>query len=81
MAKRSSEIVIQFKRPPLSLFRDTATEALTPNALVLKLQPDEGAALMFGAKFRGRILLLVRCTWIFITKTTSRMRPAQATKP
>jgi glucose-6-phosphate 1-dehydrogenase len=53
MAKRSSEIVIQFKRPPLSLFRDTATEALTPNALVLKLQPDEGAALMFGAKIPG----------------------------
>jgi glucose-6-phosphate 1-dehydrogenase len=37
----------------LSLFRDTATEALTPNALVLKLQPDEGAALMFGAKIPG----------------------------
>jgi len=53
MAKRCSEIVIQFKRPPLSLFRDTATEALTPNALVLKLQPDEGAALMFGAKIPG----------------------------
>jgi glucose-6-phosphate 1-dehydrogenase len=53
MAKRSSEIVIQFKRPPLSLFRDTATEALTPNALVLKLQPDEGASLMFGAKIPG----------------------------
>ena len=53
MAKRNSEIVIQFKRPPLSLFRDTATEALTPNALVLKLQPDEGAALMFGAKIPG----------------------------
>ncbi len=53
MSKRSSEIVIQFKRPPLSLFRDTATKALTPNALVLKLQPDEGAALMFGAKIPG----------------------------
>ena len=37
----------------MSLFRDTATEALTPNALVLKLQPDEGAALMFGAKIPG----------------------------
>ena len=53
MAKRQSEIVIQFKRPPFSLFRDTATEALTPNALVIKLQPDEGAMLTFGAKIPG----------------------------
>ena len=53
MTKRQSEIVIQFKRPPLSLFRNTATEALTPNALVIKLQPDEGAMLSFGAKIPG----------------------------
>ena len=53
MNKRQSEIVIQFKRPPLSLFRNTATDGLTPNALVLKLQPDEGAMLSFGAKIPG----------------------------
>ncbi len=53
MAKRQSEIVVQFKRPPFSLFRDTATEQLTPNALVIKLQPDEGAMLIFGAKIPG----------------------------
>jgi glucose-6-phosphate 1-dehydrogenase len=53
MSKRQSEIVIQFKRPPFSLFRNTATEALTPNALVIKLQPDEGAMLTFGAKIPG----------------------------
>ena len=53
MAMRNSEILIQFKRPPLSLFKDTATEQLTPNSLLLKLQPDEGAALSFGAKIPG----------------------------
>jgi glucose-6-phosphate 1-dehydrogenase len=53
MNKRQSEIVVQFKRPPLSLFRNTATEGLTPNALVIKLQPDEGAMLSFGAKIPG----------------------------
>ena len=53
MALRNSEILIQFKRPPLSLFKDTATEDLTPNSLLLKLQPDEGAALSFGAKIPG----------------------------
>jgi glucose-6-phosphate 1-dehydrogenase len=53
MALRNSEILIQFKRPPLSLFKDTATEDLVPNSLLLKLQPDEGAALNFGAKIPG----------------------------
>ncbi len=53
LSKRNSEIYIQFKRPPLSLFKDTATESLVPNGLLLKLQPDEGAMLMFGAKIPG----------------------------
>jgi glucose-6-phosphate 1-dehydrogenase len=53
LAKRHSEIAIQFKRPPISLFRNTATESLMPNTLVLKLQPDEGASLSFGAKIPG----------------------------
>ena len=53
LAKRQSEISIHFKRPPISLFRNTATESLTPNCLVIKLQPDEGASLSFGAKIPG----------------------------
>jgi len=53
MAQRKSEIVIQFKRPPLSLFKNTATDSLKPNTLILKLQPDEGATLSFGAKIPG----------------------------
>jgi glucose-6-phosphate 1-dehydrogenase len=53
MSRRTSEIVVQFKRPPLSLFRETIIDELMPNALVLKLQPEEGASLMFGAKIPG----------------------------
>ncbi|MSQ57484.1 MAG: glucose-6-phosphate dehydrogenase [Limnohabitans sp.] len=53
MAQRKSEIVIQFKRPPLSFFKNTATDSLKPNTLILKLQPDEGATLSFGAKIPG----------------------------
>ncbi len=53
LGTRYSEIAIQFKRPPISLFRNTATDELTPNCLVIKLQPDEGALLSFGAKIPG----------------------------
>ena len=58
MAKRTTEISIEFKRPPFSLFRDTSTAELEPNTLILKLQPDEGASLAFGAKIPGPAIQL-----------------------
>ncbi len=53
MPKRVTEIVIQFRRAPFVLFRDTPVEKLTPNLLVLHIQPDEGISLSFGAKIPG----------------------------
>ena len=53
MAKRETEIAIQFRRAPFRLFRDTPVESLTPNLLVLHIQPDEGISLKFGAKIPG----------------------------
>jgi glucose-6-phosphate 1-dehydrogenase len=53
LAKRRSEVVIQFKQAPLTLFRDTPVEQLTPNDLILHIQPEEGVTLRFGAKVPG----------------------------
>jgi glucose-6-phosphate 1-dehydrogenase len=53
MARRTTEIAIQFKQAPFALFRDTPIDVLTPNVLVLQLQPDEGVSLRFGAKIPG----------------------------
>jgi glucose-6-phosphate 1-dehydrogenase len=53
LTRRTTEIAIQFKRVPFALFRDTPVETLTPNVLVLQLQPDEGISLQFGAKQPG----------------------------
>lgn len=53
MPKRVTEIVIQFRRAPFQLFRDTPVEKLTPNLLVMHIQPDEGISLRFGAKVPG----------------------------
>ena len=47
---RVTEIAIQFKRAPLRLFRKVAVTELPPNELVLRIQPEEGIALRFGAK-------------------------------
>jgi glucose-6-phosphate 1-dehydrogenase len=53
MAKRLTEIVIQFKRPPFKLFRKAGVENLTTNQLVIRIQPDEGISLRFGTKVPG----------------------------
>jgi len=53
MARRKTEIAIQFKGAPFALFRDTAVDGITPNFLVLHIQPDEGVSLEFSAKKPG----------------------------
>jgi glucose-6-phosphate 1-dehydrogenase len=53
LPKRVTEIAIQFRRAPFVLFRDTPVEKLTPNQLVMHIQPDEGISLQFGAKIPG----------------------------
>ena len=53
LPKRVSEITVQFRRPPFSLFRNTPIEKLEPNQLVINVQPDEGITLTFGAKMPG----------------------------
>ncbi len=53
MAKRVSEIAIQFKRPPLLLFRSCAVDDVNPNVLVVRIQPDEGISLTFEVKPPG----------------------------
>jgi glucose-6-phosphate 1-dehydrogenase len=48
-----TEVAIQFKQVPSLLFRDTSIDRLTPNFLVLRIQPSEGINFQFGAKIPG----------------------------
>jgi glucose-6-phosphate 1-dehydrogenase len=54
MKKRATEISIQFKQPPLLIFNRMASagpcQEIQPNLLTIRIQPDEGIALRFGAK-------------------------------
>jgi len=53
LPKRATEIAIQFKQVPLSFFNWKNMAGDAPNVLVLRLQPDEGINLLFGAKKPG----------------------------
>jgi len=50
LPKRVTEVAVQFKRVPHLPFTMGAAEHLEANSLVLRIQPDEGISLRFGAK-------------------------------
>ncbi|MDQ3628249.1 MAG: glucose-6-phosphate dehydrogenase [Actinomycetota bacterium] len=50
LGRRVTEVAVTFKRAPHLPFSETATESLGHNALVMRIQPDEGVTLRFGAK-------------------------------
>jgi len=53
MPKRVTEIAFTFKTPPIAMFRKAGVLRQEPNVLVLRIQPDEGMELRFGAKEPG----------------------------
>ncbi|WP_029604325.1 glucose-6-phosphate dehydrogenase [Kozakia baliensis] len=53
LRRRKTEIAIHFKQAPYALFRDTPVEQLTPNIMVLHIQPTEGVTMQFSAKIPG----------------------------
>jgi glucose-6-phosphate 1-dehydrogenase len=50
---RMTEIAVMFQRAPHLPFETTDTEELGQNALVIRVQPDEGVTLRFGSKVPG----------------------------
>ncbi|MEW5871240.1 MAG: glucose-6-phosphate dehydrogenase [Chloroflexota bacterium] len=50
LARKVSEVTIEFKRPPLVMFQATYDADFTPNILSLCIQPDEGIHLKFETK-------------------------------
>ena len=53
LGRRVTEIAVVFKRAPQYLFAESQTGVLGQNALVIRVQPDEGVTLRFGSKVPG----------------------------
>ncbi|HET7327279.1 MAG TPA: glucose-6-phosphate dehydrogenase [Nocardioidaceae bacterium] len=53
LGRRVTEVAVVFKRAPHLPFGETATESLGENALVIRVQPDEGITMRFGSKVPG----------------------------
>ena len=53
LGRRVTEIAVVFKRAPHLPFEQTAAEELGQNAIVIRVQPDEGVTIRFGSKVPG----------------------------
>jgi glucose-6-phosphate 1-dehydrogenase len=53
LPKRTTEIAIQFRRPPLQIFKQVSPTPVAANLLIVNVQPDEGISLRFDAKLPG----------------------------
>lgn len=58
LPKRASEVAVIFKQPPHQIFTGPEMQAIRPNTLALRIQPDEGISLSFEAKQPGLVMRL-----------------------
>lgn len=78
LAKRVTEVAIQFKRPPLLLFGAEAAAELEPNVLAMHIQPNEGITLKFGSKVPGPVVHVHQVNMDFSYGTSFGVRTADA---
>ncbi len=77
LQKQITEIAIQFKDVPHRLFTDTDTP-LQPNVLVIRIQPNEGISLRFGAKLPGQALRIRSVNMDFRYGSSFGVKPPEA---
>jgi len=75
---RVTEIAIQFKQIPLSLFNWKNAAGVAPNVLVITIQPNEGIMLSFGAKTPGNQNQIAPVNMSFDYETTFGGEPPEA---
>src|SRR5882762_466908 len=77
LQKHITEIAIQFKDVPHRLFTD-ADAPLQPNVLVIRIQPNEGISLRFGAKLPGQALRIRSVNMDFRYGSSFGVKPPEA---
>jgi glucose-6-phosphate 1-dehydrogenase len=69
LKSRLTEVAIRFHQAPYALFRGTDVERMHPNWMILRIQPDEGIALEFAAKYPGPTVRLDTVSMNFAYKS------------
>jgi len=77
LPKRITEIAIQFRQAPLSLF-GSALAGMDPNLLVLRIQPDESISIKFSSKVPGQAINIRPVKMEFDYGSAFGMEPPEA---
>ncbi len=78
LPNKVSEIVIQFKRVPHLFFQMSPEDQIEPNLLVIRIQPDEGISLRFGAKVPGPEMHIQQVQMNFSYSDAFKAQPSTA---
>jgi glucose-6-phosphate 1-dehydrogenase len=76
LPRRLTEVAVEFKRAPFTLFRDTPVDRLNPNVLTLRIQPHEAISLTFDAKVPGPMAHLDTVTMDFSYESHFHVEPS-----
>jgi glucose-6-phosphate 1-dehydrogenase len=78
LAERATEIVVQFREPPLCFFEGTNVTHLPSDHLVIRIQPDEGIRFAFLAKRPGPEINVQPVTMEFTYNSSFMTSPPEA---
>ncbi|MGH9292333.1 MAG: glucose-6-phosphate dehydrogenase, partial [Acidimicrobiales bacterium] len=78
LPERSTQVAMLFQRAPHLPFAGALVTDLRPDALVLRIQPDEGISLSFGAKVPGQAFRVRSVAMDFSYQEEFGGRPAEA---
>ncbi len=78
MHTKVTEIVIQFKRVPHMFFQLSQDDVMEPNQMIIRIAPDEGISLRFGAKVPGPSMRLRPVQMNFSYAETFNVQPTTA---
>ena len=77
LARQLTQIVIQFKHPPLKLFQDSC-DSIDPNRLMITISPHEKISLQFGVKSPGAINCAYPVNMVFDYQNAFKIVPYSA---
>lgn len=78
MPKKVTEVALVFREAPLRLFGERTRSAQSPNVLAIRIQPDEGVSLRFGAKVPGNTMDIQPVNMEFRYGTSFGTEPPEA---
>jgi glucose-6-phosphate 1-dehydrogenase len=76
LARRDTQLSIQFRRPPLRLFQEAGVEAIEPNRLDIVVQPEEAICISMKAKLPGPTIVLEQVRLAFSYSQFGPIPPA-----